>query len=54
MEDAGFVVIRFAHTADWDLIIAGHPNLFGKPQAVQTGTLNEPEPSATGSSEVEP
>ena len=54
MEDAGFVVIRFAHTADWDPIIAEHPNLFGKPQAIQTGTLNEPELSVTGSSGVEP
>jgi very-short-patch-repair endonuclease len=54
MEDAGFVVVRFAHTADWVPIIAEHPNLFGKPQAIQTGTLNEPEMSVTGSSGVEP
>ncbi|MGO9809302.1 MAG: Zn-binding domain-containing protein, partial [Isosphaeraceae bacterium] len=54
MEDAGFVVIRFAHTADWDPIIAEHPNLFGKPQAIQTGTLNEPEMSVAGSNGVEP
>jgi hypothetical protein len=39
MEDAGFVVIRFGHNGNWDQIVAEHPNLFGRPQSVQTGTL---------------
>ena len=30
-----------ATTTNWDAIIAEHPNLFGKPQSVQTGTLAE-------------
>ena len=54
MEDAGFIVIRFGHAADWDKILADHPNLFGKPQSVQTGTLREHEMKATGPSGVEP
>jgi very-short-patch-repair endonuclease len=43
MEDAGYIVIRFAHNQDWDAIVAEHPNLFGRPQAVQTGTMAEIE-----------
>jgi very-short-patch-repair endonuclease len=39
LEDLGFIVLRFGHLADWDVIVAGHPNVFGRPQAVQTGTL---------------
>ena len=54
MEDAGFIVIRFVHTADWDSIISEHPNLFGKPQAVQTGTLSQSVMNLTGSSGAGP
>ena len=39
MEDLGFIVLRFGHNTDWGLIVTDHPNVFGKPQAVQTGTI---------------
>jgi hypothetical protein len=35
MEDLGITVLRFHHEDDWDAIIAGHPNIFGTPKAVQ-------------------
>ncbi|MFI5460552.1 MAG: DUF559 domain-containing protein [Isosphaerales bacterium] len=54
MEDAGFIVIRFGHGADWDKILADHPNLFGKPRAVQTGTVDEAVMNPAGSGGVAP
>ena len=39
MEDLGFIVLRFGHNTDWGTIVTDHPNVFGKPQAVQTGTI---------------
>jgi very-short-patch-repair endonuclease len=54
MEDAGFVVIRFAHSANWDAIIAEHPNLFGRPHAVQTGSWNQPRLNLGESPGIEP
>ena len=31
MEDAGYTVLRFADESGWASLIAGHPNVFGKP-----------------------
>ena len=30
MEDAGYTVIRFKHTDDWDEIIERYPSIFGR------------------------
>ena len=31
MEDAGYTVLRFADESGWASLVAGHPNVFGKP-----------------------
>jgi ATP-dependent helicase YprA (DUF1998 family)/very-short-patch-repair endonuclease len=31
LEDRGYTVLRFADARSWDLLIARHPNLFGRP-----------------------
>jgi superfamily II DNA/RNA helicase/very-short-patch-repair endonuclease len=40
MEDFGITVLRFHHQADWDEIIAAHPNIFGVAREVVLPTTS--------------
>jgi len=41
LEDRGWTVVRFAHRADWDEVVAQYPSVFGRP-AGRRPTVAEP------------